>query len=132
MKVVLDTNILVSALWSPGRKASLVVKNVILGNLTACYDERIADEYERVLRYPKLGFSEEEVRDLLSPIFRQGLIVRAHAYPNVIFQDESDKKFYETAKTCGAVLVSGNLKHFPDDPMILSLSDFCEKYIFKQ
>ena len=44
-----------------------------------------------------------------------------------VFVDEADKKFYEVAKFCGAVLVTGNLKHFPEDPLVMSVADFLEK-----
>ena len=44
-----------------------------------------------------------------------------------MFVDEADKKFYEVAKFCGAVLVTGNLKHFPEDPLVMSVADFLEK-----
>jgi len=36
------------------------------------------------------------------------------------FNDESDRVFYEVAKSAGAYLVTGNAKHFPDEPFIIS------------
>ena len=45
-----------------------------------------------------------------------------------VFLDEADKKFYEVAKFCGAVLVTGNLKHFPKDPLVMSVTDFLDRY----
>lgn len=45
----------------------------------------------------------------------------------VDFIDESDKKFFEVATSCGAVLVTGNLKHFPPDPLVKSVSDFLKE-----
>ena len=42
------------------------------------------------------------------------------------FIDEADKKFYEVAKHCGTVLVTGNLKHFPSDPQIVNAATFLE------
>lgn len=43
------------------------------------------------------------------------------------FIDESDKKFYEVAKSSGAVLITGNLKHYPVDDQVLSVWNFLEK-----
>lgn len=45
---------------------------------------------------------------------------------DISFADQSDQNFYEVAKYCGAVLITGNLKHFPDDDKILSVSSFLE------
>lgn len=44
-----------------------------------------------------------------------------------MFAAEADKKFYEAAKFCGAVLVTGNVKHFPEDPSVMSAADFPDK-----
>lgn len=43
------------------------------------------------------------------------------------FVDEADRKFYEAAKYCGAVFLTGNLKHFPNDDMVMSVSGFLEQ-----
>ncbi len=40
------------------------------------------------------------------------------------FIDEADKKFYEVARYCNATLITGNLKHFPKAPNIMSAADF--------
>ncbi len=42
---------------------------------------------------------------------------------DVPFADESDKKFYEVAKHCNAVLITGNKKHFPDDPIVKTVQE---------
>ena len=44
------------------------------------------------------------------------------------FIDESDKKFYEVAKFCEAKLITGNIKHFPEDEIVITVSEFFEKY----
>ena len=75
MNIVLDTNVLVSALWSSDSKPGYIVNAVIAGRFTACYDYRILDEYERVLRRAKFGFLPWEVDYLLEPIVRGGLSV---------------------------------------------------------
>ena len=48
---------------------------------------------------------------------------------NIIpFADESDKKFYEVAKHCNAKLITGNLKHFPNDGIAISPTDFLDRF----
>lgn len=129
MNVVLDTNVLVSALWSPGRKPGEIVSAAIAGRFALCYDFRILDEYERVLRYPKFQFREWEIRALLEPLVKGGISVVADPLPDVPFTDESDRKFYEVARFCGAPLVTGNLAHFPEEPGVMSVARFYELYI---
>ena len=41
--------------------------------------------------------------------------------------DEDDRVFYDTAKTAGAYLITGNSKHYPSEPFILTPSVFLEK-----
>ena len=130
MNVVLDTNVLVSALLSPGRNATDILSAVFSGRLTVCYDHRIINEYERVLRYHKLGFEEWEIQSVLDPIIKDGISVVPDPITDVPFdRDETDRKFYEVAKFCNAILITGNLKHYPSDPNIVLMADFIRKYI---
>ncbi len=130
MNVVLDTNVLVSAVWSPGRNAYNILNAAFAGRFILCYDHRILEEYERVLRYPKLGFTAQEVNAVLDPLLKNGFSVVAEPIAEVSFaRDETDRKFYEVAKHCRAVLISGNLAHFPPDPDILSPAEFCRRYL---
>ena len=128
MNVVLDTNVLVSALWSADSKPGYIVNAVIAGRFTACYDYRILDEYERVLRRAKFGFLPWEVDYLLEPIVRGGLSVVPEPLIDIPFVDESDRKFLEVARCCDAVLITGNMKHYPQDAQIMTVAEFYEKY----
>ena len=130
MNIVLDTNVLVSAAWSPGRNASSILYAAFAGKFTVCYDYRILEEYERVLRYPRLQFTEWEINAILEPIIKSGIAVIAPPIPEVSFdRDTSDRKFYEVAKFCDAVLITGNLSHFPQEPDIISPGEFCGRYL---
>ncbi len=130
MNIVLDTNILVSAAWSPGRNAGDILNAAFARKFTVCYDYRILEEYDRVLHYPKLKFSEWEINSILDPLIKNGISVIPDPIPDIPFErDETDRKFYEVAKFCHAVLISGNLVHYPTEPNILSPADFCRKYL---
>ena len=67
MNVVLDTNVLVSAMLSPGRKAYSILQAVIFGDFQIIYDYRIMDEYKDVLHYKKFGFEENDIEAVLTP-----------------------------------------------------------------
>lgn len=124
MNIVLDTNVLVSALWSASSKPAVIVNAVLSRRFTACYDYRILNEYYSVLRRPRFGFHEWEIQSLLEMITRNGISVIADPLSNVIFPDGSDRKFYEIAKFCHAPLITGNIKHYPNDSCIITVSDF--------
>ena len=127
MLAVIDTNILVSALWSKNGAPAQVLGLVISGGLIPCYDHRIINEYRDVLKRPKFKFSEHEISFLLDWIVDNGYSVIADPI-NTGFIDESDKKFYEVAKFCGAKLITGNIKHFPKDDAVMTVSEFLEYY----
>lgn len=129
MNAVIDTNILVSALWKPSGNAYLIVSNVISGSIRPCYDSRIMDEYRDVLMRPKFKFSSLQVNALLDVFAFNGIYVVPAPLPLADVRDEDDRAFYEVAKYCEVPLVSGNLKHFPADPIVMSPADFCRLYI---
>ena len=122
MLVVLDTNILVSGLMSPNGKPARLLDRVMNGDDTLCVDDGILWEYRVVLFRPKFGFDPDAVESLLSYLRSHSLIVTPDA-SEVPFTDESDRKFYEVAKYCNATLVTGNLKHFPNDPIVKGVQE---------
>ncbi len=101
---------------------------VLNGLITPCYDQRILAEYRSVLKRAKFRFTEGEVSDLLAQIEDQGWSVVAGPLA-VYFGDEDDLKFYEVARHCRATLITGNLRHFPEEPSIMSISDFLSAYL---
>ena len=126
MLVVIDTNILVSALWSRSGAPARAVGLVLSGHLIPCYDHRIMLEYRQVLQRPKFRFRPSEINALLDWFKQTGRSV-IPAPVDISFVDEADRKFYEVARYCGAVLITGNLKHFPNDDAVMSVSDFLER-----
>ena len=129
MNIVLDTNVLVSALWSANSRPGAVVNAVIARKFTACYDYRILDEYQKVLHRPKFGFQDWEINYLLDPVIKNGISVIPEPLPDIPFTDESDRKFFEVARYCEAYVVTGNIKHYPEDPCIITVADFCDRYL---
>ncbi len=125
MLAVIDTNVLISALWSRNGAPAKVLSMVIHGTLIPCYDYRILSEYREVLKRPKFGFSEAEINALLDWIESYGCSVVPEPF-DVVFTDEDDKKFYEVAKFCDAWLITGNKRHFPIESKIVSVTDFLE------
>lgn len=127
MQVVIDTNILVSALWSKNGAPARIISMVINGTLVPCYDYRIFSEYREVLRRPKFGFSDGEIHSLLDWFESSGRSVVVDPVEDP-FVDEADRKFYEVAKFCQAKLITGNVKHFPSDPLVVTVAEFLNAY----
>lgn len=128
MLVVIDTNVLVSALWSRLGGPARIIALALNGLITPCHDHRIMIEYREVLRRPKFGFTDWEVTDLLAQIESLGWSVVPKPL-DIPFTDEDDRKFYEVARQCRAKLITGNIKHFPDDDIVISVPEFLDKYL---
>jgi putative PIN family toxin of toxin-antitoxin system len=109
VRVVLDTNVLVSALLFTGALSGLVPlwQN---GAITVLLSRAILDEYLRVLSYPKFQLSEEEITAIVEeeilPYFE---VVQPRKRLRVARRDPSDDKFLECALAGKAeVIVSGD------------------------
>ena len=127
LHVVIDPNVLVSALWTPSGKASYIVGQVLAGHLSICHDSRIIEEYREVLSRPKFKFSKWQINFLLDTMIKDGISVVPSPISDVILIDEDDRAFLEVARFCHAYLITGNPKHYPDgDNHIKSISDFFE------
>ena len=130
LKTVLDTNVLVSALWTPAGNASTIINLILSDKIIPCFDQNILNEYKIVLLRPKLSFPEGQVDELLAEISGRGfsVIVLPSA---VAMPDESDRKFYDVAKYCSAHLITGNIRHYPKDPLIVSPAQFLDFFAEK-
>ncbi len=127
-RVVIDTNILVSSLWSPSGTPARIISLIWSGQLIPCYDSNIMDEYFAVLHRPHFKFSNAEVSTLLRFFRNAGLSVVVQ--PSTInLLDESDRKFYDVAKACDALLITGNTRHYPDDPAIVTAAELLKSHV---
>ena len=125
LKVVLDTNVLVSALWTPIGNASTIINLIFADKIVPCFDLQILNEYRAVLSRPRLAFPPGQVDELLSEITSRGISV-IPLVSTIAMSDETDRKFYDTAKFCAAYLVTGNTRHYLKDPLVVSPGRFLE------
>lgn len=114
MRVVLDTNVLVSGILSPHGPPGRILALVASGELILCHDARILVEYAEVLHRPRFGFDPARVDLLLHQIVAEG--ERTTAVPlDSALPDVDDEPFLEIAAAADCPLVTGNLRHYPDD-----------------
>lgn len=113
MKVVLDTNVIVSGLLSPFGPPGEIVRMTASGILKLCYDARILSEYQNVLVRKKFPFKQVHVEDLLEQIKACGYITTSKLLAKRLLH-LNDEPFLEVALG-GDVqyLITGNLKHYP-------------------
>ncbi|MCL6558824.1 MAG: putative toxin-antitoxin system toxin component, PIN family [Firmicutes bacterium] len=115
MKIVLDTNVLVSGLLKPYSTSGLIVRQVAEGTIRIVYDSRILVEYREVLKREKFDFDTELVDILLNQIETEGLLVSGKPIKNKL-PDPNDGPFLEVAHAMERIIiVTGNKKHFPEE-----------------
>ena len=112
MRVVVDSNVLVSAMLSPHAPPAQVVRLALQGDLGLFHDHRILAEYREVLSRPKFDFDAEDVRALLEGIDWIGETIFASPL-SLELPDSDDLPFLEVAAAAGAdALVTGNSRHY--------------------
>jgi putative PIN family toxin of toxin-antitoxin system len=114
MRIVVDTNVLVSGLLTPFGPPGVVVAQIVSGSVSLCYDARILTEYADVLRRKAFAFSETSIAALLGAVEANGQLVLP-APLRLRLSDPDDEPFLEIAVASMAdYLVTGNVRHFPD------------------
>jgi putative PIN family toxin of toxin-antitoxin system len=113
LKVVVDSNVLVSAFLKPTGKPAKILRLVLQGDLDIVVNEPILTEYEEVLSRPKFDLPADKVQSILA--FIRARAIRAPALlESFRLPDTSDEPFLEAALAVKAdALVTGNRRHFP-------------------
>ena len=132
MKIVLDTNVLVSGLLTPFGSSGEIVRMVSAGKLILQYDSRILLEYQEVLYRPKFQFNREDIDLLFDYINKNGQVVPTSPLKKRL-PDPDDEPFLEVAIGGKAeCLVTGNKVHYPrqfrEGIKVLSPSEFINFY----
>lgn len=125
---VIDTNVLISALLSSRDDAAtvLVISRMMDGDVIPIYSNAIISEYREVLHRKKFNFPANHIDYLLSAIEKFGVLVEP-APTGEILPDMKDLPFYEVVmekRENDAYLVTGNIKHFPAKPFIVTAREF--------
>jgi len=128
--VVLDTNILVSAFWTETGNAAKIIQMFAEEKIRLYYDARMMTEYITVLKRPKFTFSRVKINELLKSIRNDGMVI-AVTPSEITFTDNSDRKFYDVAKACNGFLITGNLKHYPKEPFIITAAEFLHDTVLR-
>ena len=128
IKAVIDTNVIVSAYITKNLEAatSKVLEVVMQNKLTPIYNDQILNEYSEVLHRKKFGIPEHLIKWVIDKIITNG-IHGERVISDEFFPDPKDVVFYEVALSKeDAYLVTGNTKHFPKKPIVVTPAEMLE------
>jgi uncharacterized protein len=128
-RIVLDTNIIVSALLQPLGPPAQVFLLATADSVQFCVSGSVYAEYEEVLRRPRFRLDENVISATLDAIREKGVWVKP-AESVTACADPDDDIFLECAQAAqAAYLVTGNIKDFPrswQDTQIVTARRFLE------
>ena len=125
---VFDTTVLVSAMITSNSDSPTVkvLEMVASGHIIPLYNHEIITEYVEVLHRSKFNLRENDIANMLEMLVEQGISSHRVATSEQ-FVDVDDVVFYEIALSEeGAYLVTGNTKHFPKTPIVVTPSEMLE------
>lgn len=125
---VIDTNIFVSALITHNSSASTVkvLESIFVNRFTPLYNEEIIAEYEDVLHRRKFKLTEDQIRIVIDYVKQNGIDSDRFPFDGDM-PDEDDRVFYEVSLSMDdSFLVTGNLKHFPHTPKVVTATEMME------
>ena len=131
MKIVIDTNVLISGVFFGGFPRK-ILSAVVSQKITACATAEIINEYEEIVQEMINRKQGHINRAILSPLIQAMEIIEPVTHIGIC-RDPDDNKFLECAKDSHALyIVSGDkdllvIEQF-ENIQIVTAKDFCEKY----
>ena len=120
---VIDTNVLVSAMLKWDSVPGNILELAFSGVITPVLNDSIVNEYQAVLSRPKFHLPERVIHDILAETDHCGVYVDAQEV-DIDLPDPKDRVFYEVVmekrNSDDAYLVTGNIRHFPEKPYIVT------------
>ena len=113
IRVVLDTNVVVSAVLTRGGLESHILRLALNGELRPYASLPILREYAEVLARAKFRLTKSAQQQIVEGIRRATIIVAPKPHL-LVCSDPEDNMFLECAEAAHAdYLITGNLRHFP-------------------
>lgn len=120
---VIDTNVLVSAMLKWNSIPGNIMELAFSGTIIPLLNEQILKEYEEVLSRPKFHLTASIIQNIIEEFKHYGIYIDAEEL-DVNLPDPKDRVFYEVVmeerKSEDAYLVTGNIKHFPVQPFVVT------------
>jgi putative PIN family toxin of toxin-antitoxin system len=131
LRVVVDTNVVISSFLKPGGKPSRILRLILQGDLEIVINEQILAEYSEVASRPIFQLDRDKVQIVLDALGSSA--IRA---PSLSIRpglpDPGDEPFIEAALSTKAdFLITGNKKHYParscKDVTVVTPAEFLQK-----
>ena len=119
---VIDTNVIISALISRKNDTATIriMDKLFDEEIIPLYNQEILKEYKEVMSRPKFHLNKSDIDFVISSIIVSGVETEP-TQSDTVFTDQKDIKFYEVFLSVpDAYLITGNLKHFPENKQIIS------------
>ena len=125
---VIDTNVFVSAMITHHADAATVkvYHKMLYGEITPLYNDEILAEYREVLSRPHFKVDMEKIDAILAAVRKLG-VDSEQMHCDDAMPDETDRVFYEiTLSRENAYLVTGNIRHFPRNPVVVTPAEMLD------
>ena len=134
-RVVVDTNVVISALIAGGTPQK-IIQAWIMGEFLAVMSKELRQEINTVLNRSKFIKPDKRLRALLGTLFNQALMVLPQPIKEITFSDENDHFLLELAVTAQATaIVTGDKELLKTKRIkgveILNPKQFCRKFKIK-
>lgn len=121
--VVIDTNVLVSAVLKNNSIPGTIIELAFNGKIIPVLNKEIESEYRNFLLRPKFHLTTDIVNDIVNEFKQKGLYIN-ETHIDIELPDPKDVVFYEVVmeqrSLTSAWLVTGNIKHFPNETFIVN------------
>jgi putative PIN family toxin of toxin-antitoxin system len=131
LRVVLDTNVLISSFLTSAGNPSRILRLILQGDLEIVINEQILAEYTEVASRSIFRLDREKVQIVLD--YLRSVAIHAPSLPLVpSLSDHGDEPFLEAAlSTKSDFLITGNKKHYParlcKDVTVVTPAEFLRK-----
>lgn len=113
LRIVLDTNLIVSAVLTRGGLESRILRLTLNGEFSLYASPPILREYSEVLARAKFRLTRNTQQQIVEGIERAAIVV-APKRRLLVCSDPEDNMFLECSDAAHAdYLITGNLRHFP-------------------
>ena len=121
--VVINTNVLVSAVLKNNSIPGTIIELAFNGKIIPVLNKEIESEYRNVLLRPKFHLTTDIVNDIVNEFKQKGLYIN-ETHIDIELPNPKDVVFYEVVmeqrSLTSAWLVTGNIKHFPNETFIVT------------
>lgn len=112
MKLVVDTNVIVSGVLRPASKPGRILDLMLECRISFVVSTELIEEYREALCRPKFGFDEGLVDALVYALEANAELMVPVPQRRVLSEDPKDQFVIDLALAASAYIITGNTRHF--------------------